>query len=383
MGLGRMMIALAVFMAIMGAVHGYVWMRLVRDPGWGAPWGRVLGAALVTLVVMIPATFLGMRALPRALNAPLAWVAYVWMGFLLYLFLLTLASDLGRAALAVAGALPRDPDRRQWLARAIGSAVAGASGVIGLAGAANVARGFEVKRVRVPIGRLPKTAAGYRIVQISDIHVGPTIGRDFVEEWSPETNALAPDLVVITDDLVDGTVEQLAAPSSPCAKLRAKDGVFFVTGNHEYYSGVDEWIAHLATLGVRVLRNERVPIGARRSTSRASTIHGARRFRARPRPECHARDRGSRPDPRGGAPRSSAQGGLRGAADDVDLQLSGHVHGGQLFPFNLLVLPPAVRRRPSQGGRTGIYVNNGTGYWGPPMRVGTRAELTCVELDAA
>jgi predicted MPP superfamily phosphohydrolase len=382
MSAGRIAFALGVMVVLMGSVHGYLWARLVRDPAWGGPWGRVLGVALLGLALSIPATFVGMRALPRTLNSPLAWVAFLWLGVLLYLFLLTVASDAGRAIAAIAGALPSDPDRRRWLARSIGGAVAAAAGVIGIGGAANVARGFEVTRVRVPLGRLPKKASGYRIVQMSDVHVGPTIGRDFVEQIVREANALAPDLVAITGDLVDGSVEQLGHLVEPLRDLRAKDGVFFVTGNHEYYSGADEWIAHLATLGVRVLRNERVPIGD------AFDLAGVDDLSARRMLPGHGQDvagaMAGRDPSRAVVLLAHQPKAVRDARlADVDLQLSGHVHAGQLVPFNWLVLldQPFVAGLHKVDAMW-VYVNSGTGYWGPPMRVGSRSELTCLELVA-
>src|SRR5262249_35303436 len=154
---------------------------------------------------------------------------YTWLGFALYLLLLTLAADAGRGLGAIAGLLPDDPDRRQTLARGLAVLVGGFSALVGGAGAANGARGFELRRVRVPLARLPKAASGYSIVQLTDVHVGPTIGRDFVEKMVAEANALAPDLVVITGDLVDGSVAELRDLVEPLRDLRARDGVFFVT----------------------------------------------------------------------------------------------------------------------------------------------------------
>jgi predicted MPP superfamily phosphohydrolase len=375
-----MAIALAVLVAVLGSVHGYIWARLVRDAAWDSPWGRLFGVALVVLALSIPLSFVGMRTFPRALGSPLGWIAYVWMGLLLYLFLLTITSDLVRGVAGIAGALPSDPDRRQWLARVIGVAVGGAAGLIGIGGAANVARGFEVSRITVPLSRLPATASGYRIVQMSDVHVGPTIGRELIEEIVREANALDPHMVVITGDLVDGSVDQLAHLVEPLRHLKARDGVFFVTGNHEYYSGADEWIAHLRTLGIRVLRNERVPIGDAFDLAGVDDTSAGRMLPG------HGQD-----VPRAMAGRDpsravvllahqpKALGDAR--ATGVDLQLSGHAHGGQLVPFNWLVLldQPFVAGL-HKVDETWVYVNSGTGYWGPPMRVGSRSELTCLEL---
>jgi predicted MPP superfamily phosphohydrolase len=375
-----MVVAAALVSALTWLMHRYVWARLVRDPQWPAPWGKVLTIAIVVLAVLVPLAFLAMRWLPRDANAPLSWVVYVWLGFALYLFLLTVLGDAGRGVAALLGALPKDPERRVFLSRVIAAGVGAAAGLIGVGGMVNGLRGFDVRRIRIPLAKLPKHASGYRIVQMSDVHVGPTIGRDFVEAVVREANALAPDMVVITGDLVDGSVEQLRHLVAPLADLRAKDGVFFVTGNHEYYSGADEWIAHLATLGIRVLRNERVEV---RGVFDLAGVDDASAARMLPH---HGQDVARAVD---GRDESRALVLLahqpkalpHAVAAGVDLQLSGHVHGGQMVPFNWL----ARLDQPLVAGlhrveTTWVYVSTGTGYWGPPMRVGPGAELTHIEL---
>jgi hypothetical protein len=334
------------------------------------------------LAALVPLAFLSIQWLPRGLNGPLAWVVYTWLGFALYLLLLLALSDAGRGIASLAGVLPVDADRRQVLARAIALGVGGLSAVVGIGGVAT-ARGFDVRRVRVPLARLPRSASGYSIVQLTDVHVGPTIGRDFLEEVVRQTNALAPDLIVITGDLVDGTVEHLRDQVEPLRDLRAPDGVYFVTGNHEYYSGADAWIAHITSLGIRVLRNERVPI---RDAFDLAGVDDASAHRMLP---GHGQDvaralAGRDPD-RAVVLLAHQPKALKDALRaDVDLQLSGHVHGGQLVPFNWLVRldQPFVSGLHVVGG-TSIYVSTGTGYWGPPMRVGSRAELTRIELVSA
>jgi predicted MPP superfamily phosphohydrolase len=383
LSLSRILVALAVMSALVFFLHRYIWARLVRDPAWDAPWGRGLGIAIIVLAVLVPVAFVAMRALPRSINAPLAWVVYCWLGLVLYMFLLSVLTDAGRGAAALAGLLPKDPERRQVLARTLAAVIAGGAGVLGIGGAVNVARGFDVKRVRVPLAKLPESASGYKIVQLTDVHIGPTIGRAFLESVVREANALDADMVVITGDLVDGSVEQLRDLVEPLRDLRARDGVFFVTGNHEYYSGADEWIAHLKTLGVRVLRNERVSVRDLFDLAGVDDHSAARSLRG------HGQD---------------VAGALRGrdtsravvllahqpkAITDakplgVDLQISGHVHGGQLVPFNWLArLDQPFVHGLHRAGDTWVYVSEGTGYWGPPMRVGTRAEVTHIELVAS
>lgn len=378
----RLAIAAVIISALSFLMHRYVWARLVRAGAWPAPWGTALGAGIFVLAVLIPLTFFTMRGLPRSVNGPIAWVAYTWMGFLLYLFLLTALADAVRGIAALAGALPRDPDRRLFVSRLIAAVVASAAGLIGIGGLVNVARGFDVRRVRIPLAKLPKSASGYVIVQMTDVHVGPTLGHDFVETIVRETNALAPDLIVITGDLVDGSVDQLREHVAPLRDLKAKDGVFFVTGNHEYYSGADSWIAHLETLGIRVLRNERVDV---RGAFDLAGVDDASSARMLPH---HGQDvakaAAGRDMSRALVLLAHQPKALKDAlAAQVDLQLSGHVHGGQLVPFNWLVrLDQPLVAGLYRIEKTWVYVSTGTGYWGPPMRVGSGAELTRLELVA-
>lgn len=380
MNVSRMLVALAVLSTLSWLVHRYIWARLVKDPAWPQPWPIALAVAIVVLAVLVPLAFVAMRWLPRVANVPLAWVAYTWMGFAFYLLLLAAASDAIRAIASLSRVLPPDPDRRRFVARAIAVAVGAAAGLVGAGGIVNVARGFDLRRVRIPIARLPKGVTGYSIVQVSDVHVGPTLGRAFVESIVRAANAQAADMIVITGDLVDGSVEQLATLVEPLRELRAKDGVFFVTGNHEYYSGADAWIAHLRTLGIRVLRNERVTIRD------AFDLAGVDDASARQMLPHHGEDvagaLAGRDPSRPVVLLAHQPKTVKSAvALDVDLQLSGHVHGGQLFPFNWL----ARLAQPFVGGlhrveRTWIYVSTGTGYWGPPMRVGSGSEITRIEL---
>jgi predicted MPP superfamily phosphohydrolase len=381
--LSRILVALGIVTALVVLLHRYIWARLVRDPAWGSPWSRGLSIAIVLLAVSVPLAFLAMRWLPRAVHAPLAWIGYSWMGLLLYLFLFTLLSDLGRGVASIANLLPKDPERRQMLARVLAGTVAGGAALLGVGGALNVARGFDVKRVRVPLAKLPKSATGYRIVQLTDVHIGPTIGRDYLAAVVRESNILAPDMVVITGDLVDGSVEHLAHLVEPLRDLVTRDGVFFVTGNHEYYSGADEWIAHLTKMGIRVLRNERVTIRDAfdlagvddSSAGRMLPHHGQDVPRA-----LEGRDTSRPVVLLAHQPKAIAH----ARAGGVDLQLSGHVHGGQLVPFNWLVrLDQPYIRGLDRAGDTWIYVSTGTGYWGPPMRVGSSAEVTHIELVAS
>jgi predicted MPP superfamily phosphohydrolase len=372
---------------VLGSLHYYAWTRLVRDPQLAPPWGSIAGwtilALAILLVVAMPASFV----LPRSVSAPIVWLAFVWMGLAFFVVVLLAATDLARGVARIArialdsGAL--DPGRRLFLRRGVAAIVALAALGLGIGGLAEGLRRVRVKRIRISLRRIRPALVGYKIVQLSDIHVGPTIGRAFIEQMVAQTNALEPDLIVITGDLVDGTVGVLRDAVAPLADLRARDGVFFVTGNHEYYSGVDEWLAHLPSLGIRVLRNERVVIGEGATAfelagvddwSAGGRVHGHGPDLAR---ALAGRDRSRPLILLAHQPKQI----FEAAQHDVDLQLSGHTHGGQMFPFGFLVR----LQQPYVGGfymheGTAIYVSRGTGYWGPPMRVGAPSEITQIEL---
>jgi predicted MPP superfamily phosphohydrolase len=363
-----------------GLVHWYLWARLVRDAAWPTPWSTAAVWLLIGLGASIPLAVLALPWSPRWVSGPLSWTAYAWMGFLFYLFVLSLATDVGRGMAAVVGATPADPERRLFLARSLAGGIALASVLIGGWGIVKAARGFQIRRVRVPLAKLPGEAAGYVIAHITDMHVGPTLGRDFAEAVVAATNALIPDLIVVTGDLVDGSVEQLRDHVEPLRNLKARDGVFFVTGNHEYYSGADAWIAHLQVLGMRVLRNERVDI---RGIFDLAGVDDAGSGRMLPHHGQDVAKAAAGRDPERALvllahqPKALSD----AVAAGVDLQLSGHVHGGQIMPFNWLA---AIDQPVVSGLRrikdTWIYVSEGTGYWGPPMRVGTVSEIARIEL---
>jgi predicted MPP superfamily phosphohydrolase len=391
MSLSRAAFFFAVVLALTFGLHYFLWARLVRDTALAPPYGRILTIALVVLGALLPLALLAMRA-PRAIAAPVSWVAFTWMGFMFLLFAALLPAEIVRQV----GKLFTGPDpaRRAFLARTLGAVVAGVGFVGGGVGVVNALRAVRHRKITVKLAKLPAALSGYRIVQLTDVHVGPTIGRSFVEDIVRRVNALEPDLVAITGDLVDGTVAELAHHVEPIRDLRAKDGVFFVTGNHEYYSGVDEWLAHLGTLGVRVLRNERVAIrGGGASASRADAeregfdLAGVDDAHANQYGHGHgmdvARALAGRDDSRACVllahqPKAIGEAAKLGAC----LQISGHTHAGQIFPFTYFVKldQPYVRGLHRRDG-TQIYVSEGTGYWGPPMRLGTWAEITTLELQ--
>jgi predicted MPP superfamily phosphohydrolase len=372
---------LSVVLAVLGGAHYYVWVRLVRDLGLPQAGQRALSLTLIVLYLLVPISFFVRRAGERW-ALPLIWVPSVWMGVLLLLFVVLLLGDAGRLVIGLAQRLadapPADPERRTALARLFAIGIASITAVLGIAAVRSGLARVTLREVEVRLARLPAALDGTTIVQMTDIHVGPTIRRDFVERIVATANAANADVIAITGDLVDGSVAELREHVAPLGKLRARYGVYFVTGNHEYYSGADAWCAELERIGIRVLRNERVSIG-----------EGAASFDLAGIDDEHAH-----PDLKRAVAGRDASRALvllahqpravfEAVKHGVDLQLSGHTHGGQIWPWNLMVrLQQPVVSGLARFGDTQVYVSNGTGYWGPPMRLAAPAEITRLRLIA-
>jgi hypothetical protein len=383
-----------VALLVVTAIHCYLWLRLVRDAQLPAPWRQIGKWAVILLGASLPLGMALTRAVPFPVSRWLSLLPYIWMGAMVLVFFLLLGADLlrlvatGAARLIGSGDFPADPSRRLALSRFVaGAAGLAATGLSGIA----VARAMgevEVRRVEVVLSRLPRALDGFRVVQLTDLHIGLTLGREFVERVVERTRGLRPDLVAITGDLVDGTPDQLRDEVAPLAGLSAPLGVFFVTGNHEYYSGAKEWMPVLEGFGIRVLRNERVTV---ERAGASFQLAGIDDHNARGMADGHGPDLGKALAGRDPAtevvllahqPRAVEE----ASALDVGLVLSGHTHGGQLWPWNHLVRlqQPYVKGLHRHGQtRTQIYVSQGTGFWGPPMRLGTRGEITEIILRAS
>jgi predicted MPP superfamily phosphohydrolase len=386
MSVTRILVALTIVTALVGGIHYYLWARLIRDPALSPPWSTAGSWVLASLAVSALLGFALARFAPRGVSSPVMWVVYPWIGVMFYLFLLLVASDVLLLVAAVTrwfgGGAAVDPERRVFLARLVAGTVSTLALGVGGYGMASALGRIAVTNVRVPLSRLSKDTKPYRIVQVTDIHVGPTIGEEFIRTLVAEVNALDPDCVVITGDLVDGSVAELGPLAAPLAGLRARDGVFFVTGNHEYYSGVDEWLTFLRGLGIRVLRNERVAVGP-------IDLAGVDDWSARSFGNGHGADIPAALEGRDESRpvvllAHQPQAIVEAAAHGVDLQLSGHTHGGQMFPWKYAVrlVTPYVAGLYKHGAAA-LYVSRGTGYWGPPMRVGAPAEITHIEIYPA
>ena len=426
-----------VILLAMLLLHGYLWFRFVRSttrPGRlrrRLTWLTIVLALLPALAVMLR------RTLAPDTAAPLDWIAYSWLGIAFYAFLAMLVlepvrliarlvpgrgddgfapgearrvarrrnepaplaggPEAGRGVVQedgdvlVRGAVPEEtdvmsPSRRLFLARSL--AVTAGAVAVGTAGTgayfANSAP--VVRRVPVTLAGLDPSLDGLRIVTFSDGHLSATYGGRRFERLVELVNEQRPDVVAIVGDLVDGDVSELREEAAPLADLVSDQGVFFVTGNHEYFVDTDAWLRHLPTLGVDVLRNERVAI--RRGSASFDLAGIDDRTAAFSGLPGHGADLDAALDGRDDEtpvvllahqPFMVEQARAAG----VDLQLSGHTHGGQLWPFDYVISldQPSVEGL-SRYGDTQLYVTSGAGYWGPPMRVGARPEVTVVELRA-
>ncbi|RKI39033.1 metallophosphoesterase [Corallococcus sp. AB004] len=378
----------------LGAVlgHLYLFRRLVwnltsrRGPRLVAAF--VLG--FMTLV-LIARRYL-QRTLPEAPGDVVELVSYSWMGVALCLVLGLAGVDLGRAVFALGRRLRPAPsapsvdaERRRFLSQATaGGALALGGGLAGY-GSWRAFTAPEVTEVVVRIPKLPRSLDGFSIVQLTDLHVGPFIQRRFMDELVRRANALNPDLVAITGDLVDGTVPRLGGFVAALGNLHARYGSFFVTGNHDYSSGAEAWVAHLGSMGIPSLRNRHVRIGDGGGAFDLVGVddwHGGRRLGQKGYDlDLALADR----DPERAAVLLAHQpANFKVAAErGVDLQISGHTHGGQLFPMTALI---GLSWEHSAGhyrhGDSHIYVSRGCGFWGPPMRLGSPPELVKLVLTS-
>ncbi|MEU6116097.1 metallophosphoesterase [Streptomyces sp. NPDC047117] len=401
-------LVIAAIFALIGGVHWYLWRRLVRDtttPGSGP---RRTGTALA---VLLPLLILGAFVVPRTgapfpLQQLFAWPGYLWLALVLYLTLALLVGEAVRAVWlrvpsrgAVAGepagapepeASPAPevppasegsppPSRRLFVARSVAvGATAAAAATVGY-GTYSVLSGPRVKRVTVPLAKLPRAAHGYRIAVVSDIHLGPILGRAHTQRVVEAVNRTSPDLIAIVGDLVDGSVADLGPAAEPLRTLSARHGAYFVTGNHEYFSGVEEWVDHVRELGVHPLRNARVELPGF-DLAGVNDISGENHADG---PD-YGRALGDRDPARASVLLAHQPVMIHEAVrHGVDLQLSGHTHGGQLWPGNLIAAAanPTVAGL-DRYGDTQLYVTRGAGAWGPPVRVGAPPDITVVQLAA-
>ncbi len=377
MARGLALAALAV--GIFGGVHAYVALRLIEGARLVGGAASLAWAATFALFASIPLTLLLRGALPRPLATAALRAVYLWLGLLPLLLTAVALADAGSAAAALARGAPLS---ERW-SPGLAAAVVGAC-LLALAYGVRSALGPpKIEELDVPIDGLGPGLDGLRIVQISDLHVGETLRADWVRRVVDQVNRLRPDVVAITGDVADGDARAVREDLAPLRSLAPKLGSFFVTGNHEYYSGAEEYEALLRELGVQVLHNEHRVLargGDSLVVAGVTDVEGGRFSPAHaPRPDLAFSGAPA------GAPRVLLAHQPRAASSAapfaVDLQLSGHTHGGQVFPWMLLVRlqqPVLSGLKVIDGVR--VYTHRGTGFWGPPVRFGARPEIACLTL---
>ncbi|MFE2049905.1 metallophosphoesterase [Streptomyces sp. NPDC059459] len=437
------LVALAV-VSVLVTANWYMWRRLFRDTTRAPGVVRRTGAVVIAggWVLAVAALVAERAGAPFWLQRVLAWPGFLWLALSIYLLLALLVGEVVRPLLRrfperraarrtatgeaapgadaeriPAGTAPREeaateeaapasgrdaapdagptgtapdagsggrpesplalPSRRLFVSRVVaGAAAAAAVGTVG-AGTYGVLNGPTVKRVTVPLAKLPRAAHGYRIAVVSDIHLGPVLGRGFAQKVVDTINGTQPDLIAVVGDLVDGSVKDLGPAAAPLAQLRARDGAYFVTGNHEYFSGAEQWVAEVRRLGLLPLENARTEL-PHFDLAGVNDVAGEEEGQG---PD-YARALGDRDRARACVLLAHQPVQIHDAVDHgVDLQLSGHTHGGQLWPGNLIAgaANPTLEGL-ERYGDTQLYVSRGAGAWGPPTRVGAPSDVTVIEL---
>lgn len=382
----RWAVFLSVMLITLFLLNRWMWRVFIRIPQWPRGMRIFLGWLLLSISLIVGLCF-GLRShLPDKQAAWCTWFAFVLVGVFFELIVACLFIELTQlgARRTFRDAGPEDPKRRAFLRLTAGTGALAAVTASGLA--LEEGGKLEIVRVRVGIPGLDPRLRGFKIAQATDIHLGPILDGSFARRVALLINSLDADVAVLTGDLVDGSVDEIGHMAEPLFSIKARHGSFMITGNHEYYAGEAAWCRHFLNKGIRPLRNEHVLIehGGSRLVLAGVDDPAGSRWGGSGGPDLARALKGSPVD----APvvLLAHQPKVIHLVMDhpVDLQLSGHTHGGQMWPFGLLVrlVQPAVAGLHTFG-NTQLYVNQGTGFWGPPMRQGAPAEITLITLEPA
>ena len=370
-------------------MHGYVAWRIIPTLGFSSS-QTILAYTTVFILSLLPILpiILRMSGNESKLIDKFSFVGYTSLGFFTLSFFIFVAKDLVFQLIALLGHIinednPFDNSKRDFIKKSITLGIIGISGTATGLGFYNSRKGPSVIKHDIFLESLPESFNNFTIAQISDLHIGPTIKRPYVENVLDKISILNPDLIAVTGDLVDGSVQHLRPDLAPLKDMIAPFGTYFVTGNHEYYSGVDLWLDETDRLGMKNLINSNELISRSGDQIAIAGITDLKAHQIKP---AHKSDPGlalrSVPDNITKIVLAHQPNSIHSVHEiGADLQLSGHTHGGQFWPFTYLtkLVNPYIAGFYDHYG-TQIYVNRGTGYWGPPLRIGVPAEITLIRL---
>lgn len=393
----RMIIFFSLAGLIIALLHYFIYLRIGRylssDPLHLKRIKMGLAAAAISLLTVMPLS----RYIPPEIIFLPTYLAYSWLGLIFYLFTFTLLLFIGEG-FAITGRkfwslmaapptlIPVNAPKRDFFKKVAATSALSSAAV--LTGYGNYSAFYDIIRIdlEIKLRHFPAALNGFKIVQLSDLHVGAVVGGKFLRHIVERVNQIKPDCIVVTGDLVDGSVKLLQHQVAILKNLQAKWGTFFVTGNHEYYSGVAEWLPYLQKMGWTVLQNEFYPLKDFKHEFYLAGVHDYRGHTINP------RFAPSIPQALSAIPDGKATillahqpiHVLEASSYNIGLQISGHTHGGQIWPFSKLVLfaQPYIKGLHQVNDVTQIYVSCGTGFWGPPMRIGAPGEITVFNLNA-
>jgi len=372
---------LVVFFLVYGGAHLYALLKARGALGFG--WGTTLLLAPVLAALTcgpLIVYFLARHGMETGARTA-SWIAYTWLGVLFLFLWMSLAVDLFNLVLRIGAAVSGPGAKRLLLSGRIPFLVLAALALVAGAYASLEARHPRVERIRIHTEKLPEETPRIRIVQISDVHLGLMVRHRYAREIVDAVRREAPDLVVSTGDLVDAEINHLEGLAEILREVRPRFGMYAVTGNHEFYAGIGQALAFTRRAGFTLLRGEAVTVGATLRIAGVDDPTGAAMGEAPARTAAEVLGEAKSPlftlllkhRPRIG-------GGSRGR---FDLQLSGHTHNGQIFPFRYVVrIPyPLLSGLYMLSGGGALYVNRGTGTWGPRMRFLSPPEITVLEIE--
>lgn len=393
-------IVLVVF--IMSCIYGYVGWRMIVPANLPVSTSSLLWIIIISLFLILVLEFiLRGNKIENTFSEIIAWIGYTGFGLITLLFAFVLIKDL----IWLAGLISHkiylfansffskqestaviDSSKREFLINSLNLGILAASAGLTGWGIFNVMSKPKIERITIPIENLPDDLNGLTIAQFSDMHVGPTIQKSFVETVVKMVNELNADIIAFTGDLVDGSVQGLREHVEPLKKLKSKYGKYFITGNHEYYSGAIEWVEEAERLEFTTLLNENKSIQIGNSKLMLAGVtdwSGGQFYKSHKSDPYKAAEAAYKPDLKillAHQPKNINDASKAG----FQIQLSGHTHGGQYFPYTFMVqLDQPYIKGLHKHNDTWLYVNKGTGYWGPPLRIGVPSEITLITIAKA